>query len=373
MNLYYTGICQLLDGNKALKGEGYYVKTDDNRLLYTESAPLETKVVTFQNLEDALFEGCKRIINNFSISKNNIDVYAFNLYADEYNSFYVYMNTIAGLENIVKKHYPNYSDTQIQSLKYNQGDFAFQFYPSDMGEVASTIEGFERMASDLSYEDEEAEEFLSDDVPVVAYEKKIFKDGHYLAALNVVKRLAKADAFSNLNKTEDFIYYAATGHDYNDYSLVMRKTIDPELFYQCFPDLRVKDEEFKSILVQQANNTVEECLDYWVEAFKSEFNKKSPYQYTKTEYDVFLSLERYSRELAKECVSRLHQKLGNGLEDNLDLDEIFIYVKALEFVVHNSDDEIINSCKLILETLDNESDEISVSISKDIKEILNVA
>lgn len=206
MNLYYTGICQLLDGKKGLEGDGYYIKTDDNRILFSTEAPHNISVVTVQDLEDALFEGCKHIINEFANSENNSEVFAFNLYADEHNSFYIYMNTISGLNNTVKLNYSNYSYEDIQRLKYNQGDFAFQFYPSDMGDRSDIAEGFERIASDLMYEDDEVEELSSDDVAVMSYEKKIFNNGHYLLALNAVKRLAASNEFTVLNKTEDFIY-----------------------------------------------------------------------------------------------------------------------------------------------------------------------
>lgn len=374
MNLYYTGICQLLDGKKGLEGDGYFVMTDDNRILYSNEAPHNISVVTVQDLEDALFEGCKHIINEFAKSENNSEVYAFNLYADEHNSFYIYMNTISGLNNTVKLNYSHYSYEDIQSLKYNQGDFAFQFYPSDMGDRSDIAEGFERIASDLPdlmYEEDEVDELSSNDVAVMSYEKKIFKDGHYLLALNAVKRLAASNEFNVLNKTEDFIYYAATGNDYVDYSVVMRKTIVPELFYNCFPDLKVKDEEFNSHLVHQSQKNVSECLDYWVEAFKSEFNEKSPYKYIKTEYDVFVSLESFGRELASECIGRLYQQLSGSSEVNVD--EIFIYLKALEFVVDTFDDELINGCKLIVELLENQSDDVLISVRNDINNIIQVA
>lgn len=151
----------------------------------------------------------------------------------------------------------------------------------------------------------------------------------------------------------------------------MRKTIAPELFYNCFPDLKVKDEEFNSILIQQAQNNVNECLDYWVEAFRSEFNEKSPYKYDKTEYDVFVSLGAFGRELASGCIGRLHQQLSGGSQYNVD--EIFIYVKALEFVVDTFDNELINNCKLIVETLENQTDDILISVLNDINSIIQVA
>src|SRR4051794_27322685 len=108
--------------------------------------------------------------------------------------------------------------------------------------------------------------------------------------MNAVRRLGEDKAFDQLAKSEDFIYFASTGNDYVDYSLTMRKTIPKELFYRCFPDQEVKDQQFKVALQQQKDWTVAERLDYWVDKFKSEFSEGSTYKYCKTEYDAFMSL-----------------------------------------------------------------------------------
>jgi hypothetical protein len=372
MNLYYTGVCQLLDGNPTRVESGYYIKTDDERIVYADKVPSDVQLVTFQELEDALFEGCKYVINEFANSENNKDVYAFNLYADEHNSFYIYINTEDSFRNYVDRHYSSYSEKKKQEIKYNQGDFTYQLYPSDMGTSQQIIEECEEIASDLQYVDH-LEDLSDEDIPVIVYEKRIFNDGFFHAALNAIKRLGTAFELDKLNKSKNFIHYAATGNDYVDFSLVMRKTIQPDLFYTCFPELEDKDKQFEIHLDHINSKSIKEILDFWEEALQGEFKKGSPYQYLKTEYQVFKNLEKLGDDLALECISRLSRVIESDLNNKMNINKIGIYLKALEFFEINED--LLSKISLIKQLIDNASfdaflEEFIDNVQKDLNTII---
>lgn len=345
VNLYYTGICQLLNGDKELEGNGYLVKTDDGRVVYSDTSPFNVQIITFEQLEEALFEGTKHIINEFVKSDDNKDVYAFNLYADEYDSFYVYLNTDSSFEKTIEQKYSHYTEDQKNDIKYNQGDFSFQFFTSDMGDSRGIVEGCENVASSIKYEDN-IDNISPNDIAIIAYERKIFYDGLYLAAFNALKRIGNSSELDKLNKSNNFIYYAATGHDYVDYSLVMRKTIDPRLFYNCFPGIEIKDEEFQAHIESINSKSIVEIIDYWEEALQGEFNEGSPYSYIKMEYQVFEVLKVFGNSMAEENIQRLEMKIDDDLKNNVIRNKVDIYLKTLEFIELNDDN--INKLRLVL-------------------------
>ncbi|URN94242.1 MAG: hypothetical protein NAG76_20860 [Candidatus Pristimantibacillus lignocellulolyticus] len=345
MNLYYTGICQLLNGDKELEGNGYLVKTEDGRVVYSDIAPFNVQIITFEKLEDALFEGTKHIINGFVNSDDNKGVYAFNLYADEYDSFYVYLNTDSSFEKTIEQNYSHYTEDRKNDVKYNQGDFSFQFFPSDMGVSRGIVEGCENVASSIKYEDN-IDNISPNDTAIIAYERKIFNDGFYLAAFNALKRIGNSSELDKLNKSKNFIYYASTGNDYVDYSLVMRKTIDNLLFYNCFPELKNKDEEFQAHIEYINSKSIVEIIDYWEEALQGEFNEGAPYSYIKMEYQIFEGLKVFSNSIAEENIHRLELKIDDDLKNNVIRNKVDIYLKTLEFIELNED--LINKLRLVL-------------------------
>jgi hypothetical protein len=130
-----------------------------------------------------------------------------------------------------------------------------------MGTSQQIIEECEEIASDVQDVDH-LEDLSDEDIPVIAYEKRIFNDGFFLAALNATKRLGTTSELNSLDKSNNFICYAATGNDYVDYSLVMRKTIEPDLFYTCFPKLKDQDKQFEIHLDSINRKSVKEILIY---------------------------------------------------------------------------------------------------------------
>jgi hypothetical protein len=319
------------------KEKGYFVMGEGDQVVYSSSRPNEAEVVTSENFVNALVQGCKNIIQSFADGPDNSEVYAFNLFADEHESIYVYMNTIPRFEKTLEAYrnkFPNkfteYSDTN--ALKYGQGDFDFQFWQEHMGDHGRLVEAFENIA----YAARNMEESSSDeelDEPLIAFEAGIIRGGYVALALKAVQCLIAEDAFAPLNKAASFIAFAASGNDYLDYGTMMRKTIAPDLLYELFPDLREKDAKFRHELEQIKHLNISEYLDYWFPAVHSKYGSVSPYIYAKSEYDIFLQLERFGSELADECLWRLNQLMSLQDQELSDSEAwcIYYYAEALHF------------------------------------------
>jgi hypothetical protein len=100
MNTYYSKIGRLLDERTPIYQEGYFVLCENNEAKFSLEKPEEIEVVTSDSFVNSLVEGCKNVINSFATSRDNKNVYAFNLYADEHYSFYIYLNTLLKMVTI---------------------------------------------------------------------------------------------------------------------------------------------------------------------------------------------------------------------------------------------------------------------------------
>lgn len=333
MNLYYSRLGRILDERTPYRQEGYYVLCEGDEAKFSSSAP-EGVVITEEDFVEALAEGCRTVIRDFAGGPENAEVYAFNLYADEHHSFYLYINTMPRFRETLERYQTRYPGkyhvfAYINSLQYNPGDFSFQFWQEHMGEQGSVIHDFEKLAYAVTNTDE-ADPLGPDDEAVVAFEAGIIPCGYQLMALEAVRRLIGEDAFAPLSKTEDFIAYASTGNDYIDYSLTMRKTIDPDLFYRIFPDIKQKDQMYQAELERKASWSVEQALDeHWTDRG---YRFSNPNHYIKSEYDLLKELERFGPPLAEECLRRLAAfRYGDGELERLDYENIYYYVEALHY------------------------------------------
>ncbi|OMF24536.1 hypothetical protein BK133_22725 [Paenibacillus sp. FSL H8-0548] len=63
-----------------------------------------------------------------------------------------------------------------------------------------------------------------------------------------------------MDRTDDFIAYASTGNDYLDYGIVMRKTIDRNLFYRVFSDIKESDEQFLEVMSRNSQLPVADAI-----------------------------------------------------------------------------------------------------------------
>ncbi|CAH1232547.1 hypothetical protein PAECIP111891_07037 [Paenibacillus allorhizoplanae] len=361
MNTYYSRLGRLLDEKTPIYQEGYYVMCEGDEAKFSIEKPEGVELITAEVFIRELVEGCKFVIQSFAEGPDNKNVYAFNLYSDEHNSYYIYMNTLDRFANTLERYRGGkYGDkyqevSEVLSLKYNQGDFSFQFFPDDMGDSGRIIRAFESLA--YSVMDLDEDDCLSEeDEPVIAFEAGILKDGFNLLTLKAVAHLIEENAFAPLQRTEDFIAFAATGNDYVDYSLTMRKTIDLDLFYRLFPDVKEKDALFQAEIDKTAGLTVSEALDYWLPAVHSDYVPESPAQYIKFEYDLFMRLECYSNSLARECLERMKKFDWNEPLERNDYELIAYYQEALHFAGELTEDQRENCIALAEQMTDSNED-----------------
>ncbi|WP_165452650.1 DUF4303 domain-containing protein [Paenibacillus thalictri] len=373
MNTYYSKIGRLLDERTPIDQEGYFVLCDDNEAKFSLEKPEGIKIVTSECFANALAEGCKFVVNTFASSTDNDKVYVFNLYADEHNSIFIYLNTMDQFKGILERYqnkYPGkYQDiSDKNSLKYSQGDFNFQFWHEHMGEHGRLIHDFERLAYLVMDLDEGESDLNEDDTPILAFEAGIIKDGYYLLALKATVQLINEKAFGPLNKTENFIAFASTGNDYMDYSLTMRKTIEQELFYDVFPNIKEKDAQYREELEKNAQLSVGEYLDYWNDAVHSGYRLDIPFKYIKSELEIFLQLERFGDELASECIDRLKQINYNVSLERKQFESIYFYIEALHFAGILSEEQKHN-CSIVADLMSSCKNDLKEAA----KELLNFA
>ncbi|MCM3749495.1 hypothetical protein M3223_19260 [Paenibacillus pasadenensis] len=328
MGKYYSTLGRRLDGRTPLHQGGYYTLHDNFDVSYTRSKPNGVEIVTADQFTMMLVRGCKEAIEAFSVEQDNKDVYAFSLYAGEQCYLDIYLNTVDAFNSMCAEREHLNSEQRLE-LKYHLGNFAFQ--PAAMPSDEPYMDWFIRVGhSAMGMTLEEETESVA--APIVAFESGIIvQDGYQTLALRAVQQLIKEGAFESLHRTPDFIAYASTGHDYLDYSLVMRKTIETALLYELFPELKDKDEAFAAEMKKNRHLTAAEYLDYWMEAFKDSQTQTFPFTHLKCEMDLFVQMEHLGPSLAEECLLRL-QPLANKPELYYMHTSIMdIYVEALHF------------------------------------------
>ncbi|MDF2922662.1 MAG: hypothetical protein K0R57_1576 [Paenibacillaceae bacterium] len=348
MHTYFSKIARRIDNKGCMGKEGYLVLCERNQKYYSLGKPQALELVSSEDFIHALVEGCKAIVRSFADSADNGDVYMFNLYTDENANIYVYMNTLPCLEESLRNH--NMEDYQnlreINSLKFNQADLGFEFWQEHMGDAGRIINAFEDLAYSTNGVGRYYSESEENPKPIIAFEADIIEAGYYALAVRAVEQLIAEDVFAALNKTKDFVAFASTDNGYLDYSLVMRKTISLELFYGLFPYLQQKDMQYQEELHSLHPVSVCEALDYWHEAVNSPYlSTVSPYKYVRCEYDIFLQLERFGNDLAKECLRRLNQLCFDQLEQE-EINGMHYYVEALYFSGKLTDEQK-EMCRMI--------------------------
>lgn len=363
MNTYYSMIGRVLDERTPIYNEGYYILTDADEVRFSTERPRELEIVTVEKFTQILVEGSKNIIKTFANSHHNKDVYVVALHVDEYPYVRVYMNTLDCFKTTLHTYQENssnyYTNEGIRSLKYNRGDFDFEYWDKHMGEYGKYILFFEsifEMAPEVD-RDQNIEEL--DGTPVVAFESGVIENGYYLCALKAMQQLIADNTFDCLHKTDDFISYTSVGIDDLEYGLVMRKTIELELLYHVFPHIKESDIKFNKVMEQHKNMSVTDALSYWSKDCDSSFTLKILNDHYKPEYEAFLQLERYGNDLAKICLEKLtHLVHLNNLEDK-QLAQILFYTEALHFSGRLTEEQI-EQCNVIsskLREIDNDNSE----------------
>ncbi|CAH1214422.1 hypothetical protein PAECIP111893_03796 [Paenibacillus plantiphilus] len=356
MNTYFSELGRKLTGQTPIALEGYYVLHDTDEVSRSLTAPQGVPTITAERFVQTLVEGCKNIIREFAKRPENKDVYVFTLYADDHHSFYVYMNTEDRFTETLADY--GYEDPQkISSLKFNPGDFDFQFWDEHMSEHGETIRLFEKTAYgalDLPKEEDAYSEANGE--PIVAFEAGIIYIGYQVLALQAVQCLISENAFAPLRTTENFIAYASTGDDYIDYSILMRKTIEPALFDMLFPEIAEHDRHYNLELESYRKLTVSEAVEYWMDAVHDGNRVTSLYRYVKSEYEVFAQLAPFGNALAAVCLPRIGCLVKQDELSRTDMEKLLYYLECLHFsgslTIHQQ-----NECRWIATMLEEKHEE----------------
>lgn len=364
MNTYYSMIGRVLDEKTPIYNDGYYILSDADEVIFSTERPNQIEVVTVEKFTQILVEGSKNIIKTFANSHHNKDVYVVALHVDEYPYVRVYMNTLDCFKTTLHTYQENssnhYTNEKIRSLKYNRGDFDFEYWDKHMGEYGKYILFFEsifEMAPEVDRDQNIAE---LDGTPVVAFESGVIENGYYLCALKAMQQLIADNTFDCLHKTDDFISYTSVGIDDLEYGLVMRKTIELELLYRVFPHIQEKDIKFNKVMEQHKNMSVTDALSYWSKDCHSSFKLDILAEHYKPEYEAFLQLERYGSELAKICLERVIQLVQLDNLEREHFGQICFYIEALHFSGPLTEEQL-NQCKWItsrIRILDDENPEL---------------
>ncbi|OAB38769.1 hypothetical protein PMSD_07105 [Paenibacillus macquariensis subsp. defensor] len=236
-----------------------------------------------------------------------------------------------------------------------------------MGVHGQIVEFFEKLADLVSYIDQES--FSDDDVPLITFESGIINSGFQLLAIKAILRLISEHAFESLNKTENFIAYAATGDNYIDYSIVMRKSISSELFYEIFPDIREKDIEFNEEMKKNQHLSVNEYFDNWSDAMNSDYRLETPFTFLKSEIEVFLQMEHLGDALAQECLERINKILDVEDLERKDYNHMYFYIEALHFSGKLTEEQR-KDCSIIADRMITRSTDVNDSLIETSQELM---
>ncbi|MFF2885885.1 DUF4303 domain-containing protein [Paenibacillus sp. NPDC057967] len=373
-NYYYSMIGRLLDGRTPVSSTGYYMLDEEGQVSYSTTRP-EVEVTTLADFTDALVEGCQRKIQEFAGSADNHEVYAFNLYTDDHRGLYVYMNTESCFKETLSSYQsdnPDYNDRDhIIQLKYSQGDFDFQFWFEGTDGPARHIDNFGKIASAVSYDSRENFEEAVIGAPVAAIESGVIENGYFVCVLRAVQQLIADHAFDVLNTTSDFIAFATSGNDYTDYNITMRKTIDKDLFYQVFPDVKESDAKLEEAMKDNENLSLAESIAYWSDAIDRESLEFEPYSFMKPFMEIFVQLSHFGNELAQESIERLTEiAAGSQGFDQEAYNKMSFYLEALHFSGTLTPEQA-EQCRVIANRLEEADKELFQADADDLRAMLS--
>ena len=285
----------------------------------------------FEALHKVLLPSFREVIDEFSKSEDNEEVYAVVLDGnDEYGYLILSLNTEKALRKRIDEVYPEYENSDIfglHGLKYNSGDFTFQDIATESSEFESLRKSYNQYLSCLTEKylaesSDDTDEYFtcSSDTSEVDALVEQFSD----VMARIIKDL-KAD-LNKLDKTSNFIACHAF-HDMDEETVerLMRKTVSDVDFDSCIPEVR-KNQEFvdsiKALPIKQRINTWLKILsDYRISEFDSisskfyEWHQPSEvatmlrerridaYPDIVNYLDEIIYLEQYRQEYSKEGVS----------------------------------------------------------------------
>lgn len=314
----HTG--KLISGIRRLEGKGVFLlcTTDQTIQEITAFTPDEGIFISRKDVENALYDFCKSALTAYIEEGENKDVYTFSIYTDSYNgSYIVYINNQASLEQTADEYYERYQKSYIKtgynqtkeqvyrSLKFSEGDYPFMFE-----EMPDRLETYLEIINCIS---QETPEYLNIEENYI-FEKTIIDSELFLIAIDVIHRLQ--DDLKQLNRTEDFIAYVSAadgvGGDYLTLSQLVRKCVPEEQLYKSMPDLKEKDQEFRSALEAIHQLPLVQQVKHWVNVMEGgEFGKGSMRSFWRTDYEVYEQLAMLGSQVIPYIQEHLNGNLKN--------------------------------------------------------------
>ncbi|PDY46754.1 hypothetical protein [Bacillus pseudomycoides] len=230
----YTKLLKrVINGDWKSNQKGFVAYTPEKTIEYFEDISNEKDILLadFRYVEDLFFEACSKVIEKFSHSENNKDVFVLALYVDTEGGYCgISINTEHAYRKIVDKWYSDESEEELNSLygvRYHDSSFPFTFFNELITPQLEEITN--------AYYCINTEHPILDVERKIAFHKSFFEEQLVLIGINVMNRLK--NTFSLLDTTEDFFAYV-TLHDVGAevYELLIKKTVPYSLFNKLFTE-----------------------------------------------------------------------------------------------------------------------------------------
>lgn len=349
---YSMKVAQIVDGYRKPSKQGFYSYFKGQLTRY-EKAPLLSKVFDNKKYEDMIYEECARIISDFSLTKDNKDVYCLSLYTSEHNDIIVYINNEEANRESVEYYrdkYPRYQESgATDSLRYALGDFEFMFtsFSDSFNRKHDLLSTISEMISEKEY-DVKSTKVMNSEV----FSAQLFDDSLYYVLGNVLSRLTVD--LDKLDKTEDFIMYLSTGDDYIDYNITFRNQCSVEQYYKLMPEMKGLDAKFEDGIAEFDNYDGLRLFDEMFEECKKNTHR--------TTQDIFSSTIRTEYEGVKYLSARFSVQQSFEIMDYLieNDDKDFnskIYILSL-VLLNQSVENTVNkgTLKKYIDTIENKHD-----------------
>ncbi|WP_066309012.1 hypothetical protein [Bacillus sp. FJAT-29814] len=250
----------------------------------------------FKTFEEMLYQDCCRIIEQFTKTENNREVYSFCIYMTGHGDIVLFISTLESYNTTSERG--RYYDIEehpygLRNNKYHFEDVSLHFRFS-----------------------KEVEEFIYEEAQkIVLYEGW---DPVINAAINVCNRLD--EHYKLMDRTDDFIYLAAMhDRDYDFYIKLMKETVPLETLYAAFPEIA----RYDKLLEQLHPLSRDQQIAYWIKVYEDfltgEESESVDYLIScrRNEYDVEDVLKSYKRDLSTRLLPLL-LKYGKREEINHD-------------------------------------------------------
>lgn len=324
----------MIEGTRSLEGTGYYGITNDGAIRSTALVPknklfgIKTQIITLAKFEELFLKACEEVIQSFSKTPANQDVYTFCIDADEHGNLAIYMNSEGELLKTQKKYIDKYqyNNDKIKELRFSLGDFSFSFF-NFAKEFDEMLMLYKKIKISIEHNGS-VKQSNGDEKFSVLFDKSIFDNCMPLIVLKTIRLLEPS--LNKLNKAPNFVYFAGSGNGYIDYSLLMQKTIDHELFYNLFPEQEERDIRFEQIKqnVKKEMSTSDQ-LDYWFEEIKTKDILNST---CRPDYFAYQACYELGKNIIPVIIEKLKLTLAHGdLSENNGYEHVSFLITLLDF------------------------------------------